>query len=286
MEEKNAPKGDKVNKQITKQANLIKKLEEKMKDVETSFNAKIEALHVVIEAKEKVLSKLNQEVGYLKSEVANLKQSSNFLSQETTDIKTLADDVNSKHQQEINVLKEKAVDLEDRSRRSNLVFYGIEEVGPRETENCEARVLTELLLGGGVIREDELHGSLFDRAHRLGGKKPDQNKPRPIIARFTSYKDKEEILNQSYKLRDTRYGISEDFSKPTLQVRSELVTKAKVLREKHDYIKGFKLNYRRLSIKYENPESKTTFFRSFSLSDTRSNPNWYLPTKINKPVVS
>ena len=204
MEDKNAPKGDKVNKQITKHTNLIKKLEEKMKDMETSFNAKIEALHVVIEAKEKVLSKLNQEVGYLKSELDNIKDSNNFLSQETTDLKHQAETSNTKYEQDIREIKEKTVDLEDRSRRNNLVFFGVAETaGPRETENCELLIIQQVLIEGSVIRQEDIHEPLFDRVHRLGPKKPNQERPRPIIARFTSYLDKEDILKKSFRFKGT-----------------------------------------------------------------------------------
>ena len=60
---------------------------------------------------------------------------------------------------------------------------------------------------------------VIERVHRLGPKKPgNEDKPRPIICRFSSYKDKEHVLKHSFKLKGTRFGISEDFSKATLQV--------------------------------------------------------------------
>ena len=75
--------------------------------------------------------------------------------------------------------------------------------------------------------------------------------------------------------------MAEDFSKETLSVRSELVNKAKVLKQTHEYIKGFKINYRRLVLKYENPDNHNIFYRSFSLADIHSSSNWYVPTKRN-----
>ena len=272
-----------VSDSASKQNSIMKDLQDKIVQMEIAFNAKIEALTQVIETKDKVLSKLNQQVGFLKSEVNNLKASSDFLSQETSDLKTQNENLESNYQQDINALREKTVDLEDRGRRNNLVFFGIEEALANETENCEGLVLTKVLVGSGVINEREINGEIFDRAHRLGPKKDGQGRPRPIIARFTHYKDKEAILRQSYKLKNTRYGIAEDFSKPTLQIRNELIAKGKAIRDQHDFVKGFKLKFTRLSLKYENPDNKNIFYRSFSLSDIQSNPNWYLPKFRNQP---
>ena len=296
MADKDPPKGDKINKNKQNKAKpkvdndvdilttptTIKKLEERIKKMEISFNSRIEALHEVIDKKDKDISELNQEVGYLKSEINNLKKSTDFLSQETTDLHTQAETTKTKNQQEISDLQEKTTDLEDRGRRNNLVFFGIPETNPRETENCEARVVKEVLLEQGMIKENEIQGSLFDRVHRLGPKRAGQDRPRPIIARFSSYKDKEWVLKQDYKLKNSRFGVSEDFSKPTLQIRSELITKGKIVKDKHEFIKGYRLTYRRLSLKYENPETGNIYYRSFSLKDTKSNPNWYLPVSANR----
>ena len=160
------------------------------------------------------------------------------------------------------------------------MFNGIEEVGPRESENCEGRIIQEVLVGAGVIKEKDINGNLFDRAHRIGPKKAGQQRPRPIIARFVHYKDKEDILARGYNLKSSQYGMAQDFSKPTLELRSQLVNKAKIVMDKHSYIKGFKLNYKRLILKYENPETKSVYFRGFSLQDTQ-HPNWYAPTQRN-----
>ena len=52
----------------------------------------------------------------------------------------------------------------------------------------------------------------FERVHRLGRYKPDQEKPRPIIAKFHRFKDRG-ILRQSARdtLTGTQYGVKEQF---------------------------------------------------------------------------
>ena len=85
------------------------------------------------------------------------------------------------------------------------------------------------------------------------------------------------ILENAKKLKGTRIGISEDFSKYTLDIQRQLVASAKIAENKCGFIKGYKIKYKRLVIKYENPESKTIFFKGFNVSDVNTDPNWYLP---------
>lgn len=62
--------------------------------------------------------------------------------------------------------------------------------------------------------EEEASDICIERAHWLG-KKKDDNKPHPIIAKFTFHEDKEHILFIAYKLAGTGLGISQDFPQET-----------------------------------------------------------------------
>ena len=257
--------------------------EKRFEEVELSFQNKIDALMSVMESKDKLISSLSEKVGKLSTEIGYLKESYNFLSKETSDMKTKCtlEAANThkkveKHQDELKEVRDKTIDLEDRSRRDNLVFYGIEETNG---EDCEQVVIENILIKSGMFKKEEVDNSvnIFERVHRLGPKKREQQRPRPIIAKLGSFKDKEKILQRSYKLKDSPFGISEDFSKPTLQIRSELVSKAKLVRDQHDFIKSFRLKHTRLILKYENPDNGNVFYRGFSISDIHTNPNWYLP---------
>ena len=214
----------------------------------------------------------------LKSQVEDLQDSYNFMSKETSDLKMVFEDCKSKNEDRLGYLCDKTADLEDRSRRDNLVFFGVKELSDkRSVENCEI-IITELLIQQGIIIRSELKGDLFDRAHRLGPRKNGVNaKPRPIICKFTSYKDKVYVLSNSFKMKGTSFGIAEDFSKTTLDIRGELVAKAKAAKNICTDVQGFRLSYRRLSLKYEDPVNKNVYYRSFSLSDILSNSQWYLP---------
>ena len=121
----------------------------------------------------------------------------------------------------LRTLEGQMIDQEARSRRNNLLFFGVQE---KEGEHCTAEVKN--------IIKNELKlnpaGMLIQRAHRLGGPKTKNaigqstNRPRPIIVNFLNYNDKEEIRAARHKLRRP-LGISEDFPLPIKKARDSLV---------------------------------------------------------------
>lgn len=60
---------------------------------------------------------------------------------------------------------------------------------------------------------------------RLGRYKEGSN--RPVIAKFTFFKDKQDVLSSARKLKATTFSISEDFSLATRQKRKKLYDFAK-----------------------------------------------------------
>ena len=104
-----------------------------------------------------------------------------------------------------------------------------------------------------------------------------------MIARFTFYKDKEDVFKQGFKLKNTQVNMSEDFSKATLNVRSQLVMKAKQAKDNESSITGFRINYKRLIMKYINPATNNTYYRGFNLHDIQNNAYWYIPRNSNPP---
>ncbi len=185
-------------------------------------------------------------------------------------------------------IKTKTVDLEDRSRRCNLVFFNIPEVSRLATEDCE-QVLENVLGSLKVLPENE--PIWIDRAHRLGRRKPEHDtRPRPIIAKFAYYKQKENILRNGYKFKNSQVNVSDDYSKETLQVHAELRKHGKHAKENfvsdtNIAIKQFKVTYRRLVLTYVNNNGPTnTFTRSYGLDFIEKNSKWYIPP-VKKPAV-
>ncbi|XP_037506544.1 uncharacterized protein LOC119382768 [Rhipicephalus sanguineus] len=113
-------------------------------------------------------------------------------------------------------------EAENRSRRNNLIFYGISD-----TNKSESFAQSEEL----VIRlcSEQLNFSLepkeIERAHRLGRYCTGRN--RPIIVKLSFFKTKEAILSNGRRFKNTPYSVGEDFSKKVQNARKHLVAFAK-----------------------------------------------------------
>ena len=116
-------------------------------------------------------------------------------------------------------MEDKAIDQEARSRRNNLVLHGVEEREGETTEQCR-KVLENLIKDRMGIKDKVT----IERAHRLGqrpppGRKP--AKPRPLIARFLDFNDRERVRDARRQLPKT-IRVSEDLPWQIRQARTQL----------------------------------------------------------------
>lgn len=86
----------------------------------------------------------------------------------------------------------RCVELEQYIRRNNLRMFGMEEV---KQENCENRVLTEIIQAKLGIRLPEY---AIERAHRVGRY---GSKKRPIIIKFANYKFRDVVFKNKKLLK-------------------------------------------------------------------------------------
>ena len=260
----------------------IKILEEKFKTLEISSNSKLDALYKVLEQKDEVIGKLNVQIG-------ELKQSCDYLTKETSDIKQCHDETTKMLQSKIDAtskfacdIKAKTVDLEDRSRRNNLVFYNFEESEGETPENCEQHIINLVNKLKILPDGEELW---IERAHRLGKKTPQcKDKPRPIIAKFTYYKHKNEIIKNGWKFKSVIVNVSEDYSRETLNehrlLRDYGKKAAEVFSDPVKALLYFKVAYRRLVVTYSSNKKQNDakkFVKTFTLNYIRENPYWFKP---------
>ncbi|XP_072141924.1 uncharacterized protein [Dermacentor andersoni] len=122
----------------------------------------------------------------------------------------------------ISELEARIDDAENRSRRDNLIFYGIPDPSSSETTADSERLIVELCRDRLQLTIDPKE---IERAHRIGRHSP--NHSRPLIAKFTFHKTKVNILSSGRKLKGTDYSISEDFSRSVRNSRKHLVAFAK-----------------------------------------------------------
>lgn len=132
--------------------------------------------------------------------------------------------------QEADYFKDKLRILEDRNRRNNLRIDGINENLNETWEESEKKV-KDLIRDTMKIEEN----ICIERAHRVGRK--DQGKTRPIIFKLQNWKQKELILKNSSKLKNSGFYINEDFSDETVQIRKNLFKEMKHKREQGKFAK-------------------------------------------------
>ena len=148
-------------------------------------------------------------------EISELKDENKFLKSQLSDL-----------QSNYHGLKEEFLELKTRSMQENLIFFGIPEVNEQSEpfssgqanrqENAEQTLRqfmsNELSLGS----PDAVANIAFDRVHRLGARRRYSDKPRPIVAKFERFTDRETIRKAGMVLNNrpnSTYRVREQFPK-------------------------------------------------------------------------
>ena len=146
---------------------------------------------------------------------------------------------------EVRFLREKIDDMENRDRRLNLKFVGFAE----QIEKQDARVFIMNAIQGMWPDIVFPKGLEIERAHRLGALRlpaagQTAPKPRPIIARFLRYQDKESIMEAARKEKGVwdhgEISVYPDYSKAVNDKRALFIPCKKLL---HQRGKKFALFY-------------------------------------------
>ena len=171
-----------------------------------------ETLNTINEKLDQALSAIKEihtlkvQVSELQSKNNHLEESLNFAHSEIDNLKNRLEDLEetiSYHQQDVRSLHEemklekaRGVKLESHSRRNNLRFFNIPEQPGNENYHDTERVLREFLENNLSVGHDLATTISIDRAHRTPATKPPNTaKPRPIIAKFCFFKEKETDKN-------------------------------------------------------------------------------------------
>lgn len=199
---------------LVQNAKKVETLTVDMKSIQTKMNEYdkcIQSYSDICDGITSSNSETESQLNYLMTKVGSLEEVQNQL--ETKQSET----------------EEKIIDVQWRTMRENLIFSGIPESDVRrgEQEDCEA-LIKEFLRSEMNITTD----ILFDRVHRLGKFKQNQLYPRPVIAKFTNYKDKEHVRRCAPRtLIGTPYRINEQFPTEIENRRKMLYPEAKRARQ-------------------------------------------------------
>lgn len=184
----------------------------KLTNMEYVVNEKLDGVRADVNLK---LDNIKEDINMIRHQVGGLQRDMDSLNEHVGSLQKENESLKRSNEELLERLarvERKADDLEGRSRRNNLLFYGLDREENETDISCEER-LRELLTDQLELAED----IEFDRVHRVG---PKQNAP--IIARCTHYKHKVKILRARQKLKGTRIFINEDFSERVRGVRKAL----------------------------------------------------------------
>ena len=160
----------------------------------------------------------NQEIETLKAEFA---KTSATVEEHIEDIESLDTDIET--------LKRRNIKLEAYTRCENVRIFNVKE---QVDENTEV-VVRNLLVTVMQIPLEKVKNIRFERVHRIPRKTQNQrppNRPRPVIARFSHYQDKEFIQSFYKNLNGTSIGFSDDFPKEVEDIHKALYPVLKIVR--------------------------------------------------------
>ncbi|XP_077502477.1 uncharacterized protein LOC144113316 [Amblyomma americanum] len=165
-------------------------------DGQGKLTAAVEALHYSQTDIERNISALTDRIEGLEKQLVGLHALNNRVN--------VIEDTVAKVDKQLSALISKVDDLENRSRRNNLVIYGLAEEDEETVADLERKLITEVF-------QDKLELTVTgtERCHRLGRKIGD--KKRPVIVKFIDYREKVSALKSAYKLKGSATSISEDF---------------------------------------------------------------------------
>lgn len=107
--------------------------------------------------------------------------------------------------------------MKSRATENNLIFFGIDD---KEEYGEKEGILREFIGSEITLPESKnVEHFTFTKVHRIGRKKTDQEqrdprvkvRPRPIVAQFDKFEDREAVRNAASTITNTKFGVREDF---------------------------------------------------------------------------
>ena len=162
-----------------------------------------------------------------------IESENNALKQENKDLNQRVETLNKTIEEgasSITAMKERLLEVESRSMQSNLVFFGLAELVDVEDNksNCE-RLLKDFIKSEMTFEDSQNINTddiVFDRVHRLGRRRYDrygqQIRPRPIIAAFKNFLEREIIRKAFSSIKTPWYSVREQFPREVEERRKVL----------------------------------------------------------------
>ena len=179
------------------------------------------------------IAALKERVKDVEEENKELKKAADVTKEDLTDLKSCVANLctqRAKDSEELEKLtkanknlKCHNIKLEAYTRRECIKIFNLQEgegETPRDTESIVRNMMEEKL----KISREDMNEIRFERVHRLPTRRNPQisTKPRPIIAKFSFFQDKEYVMSKVKNLKGTGIGISHDYPKEIDAIHEKL----------------------------------------------------------------
>ena len=168
-------------------------LEQQREDFSSVLRGFMKSVDDRYDALKTTLIEIKTSLEYSQKEVEALNSSYSMLNQSSTAFDTALKTAEAR----IVELTDKTDYLENQSRRNNILFDGIEESPDETWSDTESKVQNLLKSKFGFKTKP-----LIERAHRVG--RPSQARPRPIVVKFNTFKDREAVLTNRRRSQPVR----------------------------------------------------------------------------------
>ena len=122
--------------------------------------------------------------------------------------------------------------LQSQSMRNNLIFSRLPEVENENTEQSET-IIRGFLVEKLKMPEDVVREIKFERVHRIGTKQRGSTEARNIVAKFSSFKDRETVKRQRANLKGTNFSVFEQYPREINEKRKKLLPKLREAKNNH-----------------------------------------------------
>jgi len=220
--------------------------------MQTKFSSKLDKLDK-LDDKEKCVRAMNVKVRYLESRVTQAESATTELQQSVSFVSDQYDTILKQHKADQGVvaehsgesidqikkenkdlkkslkyfcnlnseLKSEMSDIKCRSVRDNLIVTNIPE-HLQVNNNCRSFEDTETVLSKFIEEELNITNLQFERVHRIPKSGSYRKTAKPIVAKFSFFKDRETVRRSGWKLQGKDVSIREQFPDDVERKRREL----------------------------------------------------------------
>lgn len=210
---------DSIDKKMSRLDPIEREISLARSDI-TALKIDNSALNCKVNDLEKSCETISSFFDHFKSQSSKADTDLKHIQHENSVLKEEINSLNSKYAK----VQDELLDLKTRSMQENLLFFGLCEAPRGQQENTESK-LRDFLKTELEVTEQKIDEIVFDRVHRLGRVREDiQSNPRPIVAKFEKYTDREHIRKAAIGLNEKRIGFSirEQFPKEVEETRKSL----------------------------------------------------------------